>query len=403
LSGVLGQSSASAAAAGGTADLFAQSSSSPFAGSDDALTVGPGHSSPRVSESEAMTGQRNENSVLFSLSNLQALATGSGGAPASTRPNKPGMAQGEGSGLIDIRALAAATQAVPNAPSNGSSRDKVEDLLAVGAAGTGFSAATLAAPVVAEKADNSKIMLGGMAAAILLLGAAVGYLALREPEIPQAVLAAQGPAGAQAPTAASAPAAQAAAMPTAQADQAAEPAPAAKPSARSDDEDDNDKSESSRSERKSRRSSDSSSSSSSSKTEKEPAAAAPAPAPKASSTNSADKSIDDLLGAALGGGKPAAKSAAKPAETLPSSPSRDDVLSAMKGVTPRVQACGGGQSGIATSKVTVTGATGRVTSVDVSGQFAGTPVASCVVKEVSKARFPKFSQATFSFSYPFKI
>jgi predicted Zn finger-like uncharacterized protein len=107
LSGVLGQScGASAAAAGGGADLFAQAAHSPFAGSTDEDSAPNGraaHGSPRVSESESMTGQRNENSVLFSLSNLQALATGSGGAPASSRP-KPGMAQGEGSGLIDIRA-----------------------------------------------------------------------------------------------------------------------------------------------------------------------------------------------------------------------------------------------------------------------------------------------------------
>ena len=92
------------------------------------------HGSPHVSEAESMTGQRNENSVLFSLSNLQALATGSGGAPATPSKAKAGMAQGEGSGLIDIRALASATQAVSSSSSNGSSRDKVEDLMSVGAA-----------------------------------------------------------------------------------------------------------------------------------------------------------------------------------------------------------------------------------------------------------------------------
>jgi hypothetical protein len=55
------------------------------------------------------------------------------------------------------------------------------------------------------------------------------------------------------------------------------------------------------------------------------------------------------------------------------------------------------------AKVGVTGATGKVSSVDVSGQFAGSPVGSCVAKEVRKAKFPKFSQSSFSFSYPFKI
>lgn len=408
LSGVLGQA-AGASAAGGGADLFAQASHSPFAGSTaDDLPNGhsSSHSSPRVSETEAMTGQRNENSVLFSLSNLQALATGSSSASPSTRP-KPGMAQGEGSGLIDIRALASATQAVAERPTNGSSRDKVEDLLAVGAAGTGFSAATLAAPVVAEKADSNKLVLGGMAAAILLLGAAVGYLALRQPEVPQVAVAGQLAADGQpqALAAAAAPGAApaaptAAAAPTPEADEAPSPAPSKASARAAADDDDRD----SKSERKSRRSGESSSSSKSEKSESASSAAAapatPPPAPKQSST---DKSIDDLLSGALGG-KPAAKPAAsKPAENMPATPSRDDVLSAMKGVTPKVQACSKGESGIAMSKVGVAGPTGRVTSVEVSGQFAGTPVAACIVKEVSKAKFPKFSQATFSFSYPFKI
>ena len=60
-----------------------------------------------------MTGQRNENSVLFSLANLQALATGPGAGPAAAAPAasqaRPGHASGEGSGLIDIRSLATAT------------------------------------------------------------------------------------------------------------------------------------------------------------------------------------------------------------------------------------------------------------------------------------------------------
>jgi hypothetical protein len=68
-----------------------------------------------------------------------------------------------------------------------------------------------------------------------------------------------------------------------------------------------------------------------------------------------------------------------------------------------VSGCGNGQSGIATAKIAVSGSTGRVTSVDVSGQFAGTPVAACVSREVGKAKFPKFSQPSFSVTFPFKI
>ena len=64
-------------------------------------------------QDKAMTGQRNESSVLFSLNNLQALALG-GEAVASLAlavENRAGFAnsQSEGSGLIDIRAMAAST------------------------------------------------------------------------------------------------------------------------------------------------------------------------------------------------------------------------------------------------------------------------------------------------------
>ena len=62
-----------------------------------------------------LTGQRNENSVLFSLSNLEALAvpsqSGSGGIrPPSSTSNT------EGSGLIDIRSMAAMTLNDGSAP-----------------------------------------------------------------------------------------------------------------------------------------------------------------------------------------------------------------------------------------------------------------------------------------------
>jgi hypothetical protein len=78
--------------------------------------------------SPKMTGQRNENSVLFSLNNLQALASGGGGGgggggaskpAASAAEPRPGFAnsQTEGSGLIDIRAMAASTLSGPSGPS----------------------------------------------------------------------------------------------------------------------------------------------------------------------------------------------------------------------------------------------------------------------------------------------
>lgn len=414
LSGVIGQQVASAQAAGGGADLFADSSRSAFAAAaaddDDVHSGGTGSRGG----AEAPTGQRNENSVLFSLSNLQALATGSGAAPAAGRP-KPGMAQGEGSGLIDIRALASATQAVAEKPLGGSSREKVEDLLAVGSSNTTFSATSLAAPVAVDKGDQSKTMLYAMAAAILLLGGAVTYLVVR-PSAPQPIAAITQPEDSgdderlKVPAAAAAGATADNQAPT-EAPQAAEPSPA-EPAAPSDDSDKSARNDDDKAERSTREHGEHSSRRHDKEKDKEkekekekpePVAAAEPPPKK---TSSGDKSLDDLLSTALGEkpkapSKPAASAAAS--ENLPATPSRDDVLGAMKGISSAVQACGGGQSGVAMAKVGVTGSSGKVSSVDVSGQFAGSPVGSCVAKEVRKAKFPKFSQSTFSFSYPFKI
>jgi predicted Zn finger-like uncharacterized protein len=411
LSGVIGQPAASSVAASGV-DLFADSGRSAFAAAGDDEDSGAsrnpsGGTSPKVSEAQSMTGQRNENSVLFSLSNLQALATGSGAAPTPARA-KPGMAQGEGSGLIDIRALATATQAVTDRP-NGGSRDKVEDLLAVGATNTTFSSTALASPVAVEKPDHSKTLLYGMAAAILLLGGVVTYLATRSDPQPTAQLtpaAEATPTGAAATTANTPPSAPQAAEPAPAQAAANEPSPSDDRQAQAPTEEDegNDRERSSRRSRDRDRDRDKGEKSEKSeKPEKsETVAAAPSPEPKKST--SGDRSLDDLLDTALGAKPKAAAPAPKPAgESLPATPSRDDVLSAMKGVTSKVQACGAGQTGIAMTKVGVAGPTGKVSSVDVGGAFAGTPAASCISKEVMKAKFPKFSQATFSFSYPFKI
>ncbi len=413
LSGVIGQSSASAA--GGGADLFSDASRNAFAGAaeeeDDAPRPGSGSfGGPKVSEAQAMTGQRNENSVLFSLANLQALATGSGAAP-SARP-KAGMAQGEGSGLIDIRALASATQAMADKP-NVSAREKVEDLLAVGSTGTTFSATSLAAPVAVEKHAASKPLLYAMAAAIGVLGLAVAFLVVRpQSAAPNAQITPTTDGQGAAATGAS----TATAVAPAAAPQAAEPTPSNAPApvneARDEEEKSTakhehehhheDRSSGSHSEHSSRHHG---SDAPSAKSESAPVAqAADEPAPPKRSS-SGDKSIDDLLDTALGGKPKAAAAAPKAAasENLPSTPSRDDVLSAMKSITSRVQACGGGQSGVAMAKVSVAGATGKVSGVDVGGQFAGTPVAGCIAKEVAKAKLPRFQQNTFSFSYPFKI
>ncbi|MDB4977730.1 MAG: glycine-rich protein [Myxococcaceae bacterium] len=416
LAGVIGQSagSASATAAGGGADLFADSSRSAFAAAaadDDDDHHGGSMGSAKVTGDSALTGQRNENSVLFSLSNLQALATGSGSAPASGRP-KPGMAQGEGSGLIDIRALASATQAVADRPQHMNARDKVEDLLAVGSTGTTFSATSLAAPVAIDKPDHNRTLLYVMAAAIAMLGIGVAYLALRSPAPQPVAQIAQEPEDIGDVENLAVPAARAPKEARTEAPQAAEPTPSEGSEAAEAKAEDSDrpaagetKEEASKRERShstKRHTSDDKAEDKPSKPEPV-AAAAVEPAPK-KNTSSGDKSLDDLLDTALGGkAKPKPAAAAAPSENLPATPSREDVISAMKGIAPDVTACGKGESGVAMVKVGVAGPTGKVSGADVSGQFAGSPVGSCIAKEVRKAKFPKFTQPTFSFSYPFKL
>lgn len=78
-------------------------------------------------------------------------------------------------------------------------------------------------------------------------------------------------------------------------------------------------------------------------------------------------------------------------------------MSAMTAVRGDVTACGGGQHGLATVAVGVTGSTGRVSTATVSGQFAGTPVGSCVARAVRGATFPHFRNPTFSFNFPFQL
>jgi predicted Zn finger-like uncharacterized protein len=180
--------------AGGTrrggGDLFAQAeaASSPFGGGgDDDDGVVASAPSPRVSAQQAsLTGQRNENSVLFSLANLQALATGGpggGGSAAKTAPaSRPGMASGEGSGLIDIRALASAgglggAPSTPAASGGGGKKDSVDDLLSIGTGGSPFGAslgAPVLAPVKQEESSNKGLIIGlGVGGGLVVLAAAV--------------------------------------------------------------------------------------------------------------------------------------------------------------------------------------------------------------------------------------
>lgn len=457
------------------ADLFAQSES-PFAGGgfggdeDDVVASAP---SPRVGSTQAMTGQRNENSVLFSLSNLQALATGGsggsaapsigGGAKSGAPAAKAGMAAGEGSGLIDIRALAGATGlGGPMPASSGSaSPARVDDLLSIGTASPGLGA-PLAAPVIIperkESGGGRGVIIGGAIVGIGLVAAASIFAVVvmnNQPDPATLAAAAAGApaAGALAPGAVAAPGTSLAAgtigapgtaapgtvgsPPSATPPGATPPgtpaggtaAPGPTPPAASATEPE---------ERGggggSRRPRGGGGGGATASGGAGGSAAAESPAtgggggggggargggggasPRGGGGGGND-SIDALLEGALSGGGGGRRSAgggggggtgggggAAADSSLPETPPRAAVQSALNAVQGAVSACGQGQHGMATVAITVSGSTGRVTGANVTGQFAGTPVGSCVARAVRGATFPRFQRATMIINYPFRI
>ena len=430
------------------ADLFAQSEASPFGGGgggddDDVVASAP---SPRVGGGggggAAMTGARNENSVLFSLSNLQALATGGsgGGGGASPAPSKAsgpapkaGMAAGEGSGLIDIRALASATGLTGGAASPGpslgspiASPAKVDDLLSIGSPSVGLGSALAAPVVIAEKPEPARGGGSGMVIAAAIVAVAVlggagifAYVSLNQPD-PAATVPA---AAAIAPTTPPPTTTVAAAPPPTTTVATAPVATTAAPPASTAEAPATGGSSGSTGGGGHRRTGGTGSSTTASTT-----ASAPDPTPASSgssgsrgstsaSSGGGDRSIDALLEGALGpssgrrtGSTGSSSTASTPAPSggggdasLPATPGRSDVVSAMSGVQGAVTACGGGEHGVATVSVSVSGSTGHVSNASVTGQFAGTPVGSCIARAVRGASFPHFRNPTFTFSYPFRI
>lgn len=412
-------------------DLFAGGGGNLFGGGGGGGDVVASTPSPRVSAGEAMTGQRNENSVLFSLSNLQALATGGESAaakPASSGlggggglslgggaglPASSGMAMGEGSGLIDIRALASATAAVPAAaPLKKAGGAPVDDLLAIGAGpslGSALGAPVLApvaaepapAPAAASGGSNNKVVLIAAAVVVIAVLGGVGFVVTRPPAVQvvtqpapaAAVVPAADPAAAAgtAPAAGTTPPVGAAGTDTAAPPAGGTPPAGETPSA-----------ESGSSGSSSRPRSGSSGSSGTRPSSSEMAASAPSTASSQASTptpaatpmtSSMSASIDDLLGMAVAAMDDSSAD-------LPDTPSRGAVSSALGGRAAAVRACGNGTSGTATVAVTFS-SNGRVSSAAVSGgPFAGN---SCIANAVRGARVPPFRQATFNVNFPYRL
>lgn len=151
-------------------------------------------SSPRVTAAQALTGERNEDSVLFSTANLQQVAMTTS-QPGYGHAASPGYASGEASGLIDIRALASlARQTTPQISPNATyDRFRAEDdsRMAVMNQTGAFNRVDSLAPVSTGSQSSSAAVplaiLGGFA--LVAAAAFAAILITREAEPPAQAVA----------------------------------------------------------------------------------------------------------------------------------------------------------------------------------------------------------------------
>ncbi len=404
------------AARGGGGDLFA---SHAVASSASAEEVG-GRRAPAANHDggrvENLTAQRHENSVLFSLANLQQLAMPSA-APKASAPITNGNGSSEGSGLIDIRAMAATTMGGPSASSGGSG-GLSDDLPTFGS----FSAAAPVLLPIPTQSGPPKWMyavIGGMV--MLVVGIAVmAYKILTTkpvteivqvpvpaPALPPTAVAV-APKVAATPTSPAAPAIPEDKLPPREGEPGGEPAKAAGDGAKHDKGAGHEKKpgKGGGKEKKGGASADSGGGKSA------PAAAA-ALAPEPEKKGPAKGSLDDLLDNALSGRKsrraaasdddtPAPRKAAAPPPEAAGPLSKSAVVAGMNGIKPKINDCYNQFKvpGMAMVMVVI-GKNGKVSSASVSGKFAGTPSGACVEKAVKSASFPPSDGLTTP--YPFQL
>ncbi|MFH1131770.1 MAG: GYF domain-containing protein, partial [Pseudomonadota bacterium] len=363
------------------------------------------------SKPAAMTGQRGENSVLFSLSNLQELAMGSSPAPVASSLGEVGAASGSGSGLIDIRGMAASSA------SGKKGGGEFPQIVSVAAA-----------PVLiaASGADKPKwvapVLIALVAVLILVVGALV-YFVKQNKEQPPAIALSTAPSQENlrslAPREPAAKAVQIAktGIETQTAPKQEEGTPpvvasSSEPVASREPKKDEKRKTTGVGKRKP-------------KAEKkkivvtDPSSSRePIPLPSRSKSKHEGKSddLDSLIDAALDKGKQRGKKSQKREETpqregseeaqtkLPKTLERWEIQAGIKGVKERVASCFDRYKvpGLVMVKVSI-GGNGRIESSSVSGRFAGTPTGSCVQSAVKSAVFPKFRGSPISITYPFNL
>tara|TARA_R110002096_G_scaffold292224_1_gene486569 strand:+ start:128398 stop:129609 length:1212 start_codon:yes stop_codon:yes gene_type:complete len=137
--------------------------------------------------------------------------------------------------------------------------------------------------------------------------------------------------------------------------------------------------------------------------DKKPADKKPAE-PKAEKKPDANASLDDVLSSVTGGvDKPIAKEKTD-TESSKTSLSRGDIAKAMGKVKGAAKGCYKVEefSGMVKVKYSV-GPDGSVTKAAATGAHASSPTGACVVKAALKAKFPAYSGAAMSSTYPFLL
>lgn len=125
--------------------------------------------------------------------------------------------------------------------------------------------------------------------------------------------------------------------------------------------------------------------------------------------------IDDILGGIGGGKKPPASKepaaakkdppAAAPPAAAPKKLDKAQVQRVIRGAYGRVAACNNGpdkKSGTVTVRFTIQ-PSGSVGGAQVTGGFAGTPVGGCVSRVVRGLRFPAFGGSPITITFPFVL
>jgi predicted Zn finger-like uncharacterized protein len=418
--------------AGEGADLFARPDASPFAGDDDVVSSTPS-ARPSANSSGGLTGSRNESSVLFSLSNLSALSTGPSreaeskavtlsGPSRATGKAGPTRVDGsthlDGSGLIDIRALAASGMAggLGSAPGpiTPAADEGIDALLSIGG---GSPLSPLAAPVLApakEDADRRPVLLAGFGVAGLAVVAvaAVAVVFLTRPSAPEtpalplpAIAMPENPVT-DPPEPPNGPALVARPGAPRPSETATPPDPAVPDTAVPDTA----VPDTAVPETSARETSATAAIPERAHAPRRARTHGPAAEPARPETARAaarpneqgERTLNQLVESALDPERAPRREPTGPAADLPATPGRGDVVAAMNRLSGPVRACGDGAHGNATVSFAF-GSDGAVRSADVTAADLPPAVRSCVAQAARTARVSPFTQGTFRVVFPFRV